>query len=81
MDKTIRWNVDPKEQQAETYRYWQNVSVAERLGATSELSIDVYGLKANVNAAQRLLKNKLESGRPRDLLDIEAIREAAPTQG
>jgi hypothetical protein len=41
MDKTIRWNVNPEEQQAETYRYWQSVSVAERLCATAQLSLDV----------------------------------------
>ncbi len=57
MDKTIRWNVDPKEQQAETYRYWQNVSVGERLAATSELSIEAYGFKADVNDAQRLSRH------------------------
>jgi hypothetical protein len=57
MDKTIRWNVSPEEQQAETYRYWQNVPVGERICATAELSIDAYSLKANVNTTQRLPQN------------------------
>ena len=54
MDKTIRWNVSPEEQQAETYRYWQNVPVGERICATAQLSIDAYSLRANVNTSQRL---------------------------
>jgi len=62
MDKTIRWNVDPEEQQLETYRYWQSVSVGERLAATSELSLAAYSLKANVNAGTRL---------PRHLVRLE----------
>jgi hypothetical protein len=47
MDKTIRWNPDPREQQIETYQYWQSVSVWERLSATSELSIAAYSLKGS----------------------------------
>jgi hypothetical protein len=31
MDKTIRRVTDPDEQQAESYRYWQSLSVGERL--------------------------------------------------
>lgn len=54
MDKTIRWNVDPEEQQAETYRYWQNVSVWERLCATSELSRVAYSLKENASHGKGL---------------------------
>ena len=45
MEKTIRWNVTPEEQEAETYSYWQNVSVAKRLIGVWELSRDAYSLK------------------------------------
>jgi hypothetical protein len=62
MDKTIRWNVDPKEQQAETYRYWQSVPVGERLSATSELSIVAYSLKGPAHDVQ---------GLPRHLIRLE----------
>ncbi len=43
MDKTIRRVTDLKEQQAETYRYWQSRSSSERFQATWELSRDQYG--------------------------------------
>jgi hypothetical protein len=36
-------------------------------------------IPVHVISREDLLKNKLESGRPRDLLDVEAIREAAST--
>jgi hypothetical protein len=54
MDKTIRWNVSPKELQEETYRYWQGVPLWERLCATSELSIEAYSLRTNAEDEQRL---------------------------
>jgi hypothetical protein len=45
MDKTIRRVTDFKEQQAETYRYWQSRPVAERMEAVSEIIRDVYWMK------------------------------------
>jgi len=45
MDKTIRKVTDLEEQQAETYRYWQNRPVAERLAAVCELSEAAYAFK------------------------------------
>jgi hypothetical protein len=42
-DKTIRRVTDPEQQQAETYRYWQSLSVGERLTAVWELSAAAYG--------------------------------------
>ena len=64
MDKIIRWNVNPEEQQAETYRYWQSVSVAERLCATAQLSLDAYSLKAYVDASQGLPGHPVRTERP-----------------
>ena len=45
MDKTIRRVTDFKEQQAETYRYWQGRSAAERMKAVAEIVRDVYWMK------------------------------------
>jgi hypothetical protein len=42
MDKTIRRITDFKEQQAETYRYWQSRTVAERMEAVAEIVRDAY---------------------------------------
>jgi len=45
MDKTIRVVTDFKEQQAETYRYWQSVPVGERLDAIMKLSKTSYSMR------------------------------------
>jgi hypothetical protein len=45
MDRTIRKVTDPKQQQAETYRYWQSIPVGERLVAVWEASVDAYAFK------------------------------------
>jgi hypothetical protein len=45
MDKTIHRVTDFKEQQAETYRYWQSRTVAERMEAVAEIVRDVYWMK------------------------------------
>ena len=42
-DKTIRQVTDPEQQQADTYRYWQSMSVGERLSAVWDLSAAAYG--------------------------------------
>jgi hypothetical protein len=42
MDKTIRRVTDFEEQRAETYRYWQSRTVAERMEAVAEIVRDVY---------------------------------------
>ena len=45
MDKTIRRVTDLKEQQAETYRYWQSRTLGERLSAVCEQSLIAYAFK------------------------------------
>lgn len=45
MDKTIRRVNDPKQQRAETYRYWQSLPVGERLSAVWQASADAYAFK------------------------------------
>ncbi len=45
MDKIIRKVTDPRQQQAETYRYWQSLSVGERLSAVWQASVDAYAFK------------------------------------
>jgi hypothetical protein len=51
MDKTIRRITDLGEQEAETYRYWQNQPVGDRLIAVCELSEVGYAFAANFKGA------------------------------
>ena len=46
MDKTIRRLTSPEEQEGETYRYWQCLSVGERLSAVWEASQAAYAFAA-----------------------------------
>lgn len=46
MDKTLRRVSDIENQEAETYRYWQNQSIGARLIAISELSQSAYSFAA-----------------------------------
>jgi hypothetical protein len=64
MEKTIRWNVTPEEQEAETYSYWQNVSVAKRLIGVWELSRDAYSLKGYNDDGPRLPRHLARVERP-----------------
>ena len=52
-DKTIRRVTDPEQQQAETYRYWQSLSVGERLNAVWELSAAAYGFADDFKGTPR----------------------------
>jgi hypothetical protein len=45
MDKTVRRIINPKEQQAETYRYWQSQPVGVRLCAVWEATVAAYAFK------------------------------------
>jgi hypothetical protein len=45
-DKTIRRVTDPQQQQAETYRYWQSLSVGDRLSAVWDASEAAYAFAA-----------------------------------
>jgi hypothetical protein len=51
MDKTIRRVNDPEEQEAETYRYWQSLSVGERLSAVWDASEAAYAFAAAFKGA------------------------------
>lgn len=44
--KAIRRVTDPKQQQAETYRYWQSLPVGDRLSAVWDASEAAYGFAA-----------------------------------
>ena len=54
MDKSIRIVTDLIEQQAETYRYWQSVSNAERMRTTWEFTFQMYRQTGAVKDGQRL---------------------------
>ncbi len=45
MDKTIRRVIDPKQQKIEANRYWQRLTVGERLSAVWHASVDAYAFK------------------------------------
>ena len=49
MDKTIRRVVDVVEQDAENYRYWQGLSIGERIIAISEMSAGAYAAEEGRN--------------------------------
>jgi hypothetical protein len=49
MDKAIRRVTNLDEQEAESYRYWQSLSVGDRLAAVCELSEAAYAFAANFN--------------------------------
>jgi hypothetical protein len=51
MEKTIRRVVNLEEQEAENYRYWQSLSVGERLAAVCELSEAAYAFAAGFKGA------------------------------
>jgi hypothetical protein len=50
-DRTVRRVSDPDQQQAETDRYWQSLSIGERLSAVWEASAAAYAFAAAFNGA------------------------------
>jgi hypothetical protein len=42
--RTFRLVTDPKAQKAETYRYWQSRSIAERFAAIVQATADAYAM-------------------------------------
>lgn len=51
INKIIRRVAEPEEQQAYTYRYWQSLSVGERLSATWDVSAAAYAFAAAFEGA------------------------------
>ena len=64
MDKTVRIVTDLVEQQAETYRYWQSVSNAERMRATWQFTFEIYRQKGLAHDGQRLQRTAVHLQRP-----------------
>jgi hypothetical protein len=64
MDKTLRRVTDFKEQRAETYRYWQGRTVAERMEAVAEIVRDAYLTKGIDVDAQPMDKTLVRLERP-----------------
>jgi maltose-binding protein MalE len=55
-DRTVRRVTDIEEQEAETYRYWQSRTTAERMKAIDEIVKDGYaakGIDVNVQRSDR----------------------------
>ncbi len=59
MNKTIRRITDRRQQQIETYRYWQSLPPGERLSAVCDASTDAYGFKERDSMMQKGLKELL----------------------
>ena len=56
--RSVRWITDRTEQDAETYRYWQSRTTAERMEAVAELVRDGYaskGIDADAQGSKRTL--------------------------
>lgn len=56
--RSVRWISDRKEQDAESYRYWQSRTTAERMQAVAELVRDGYaskGIDADAQGSKRTL--------------------------
>jgi len=51
VDKTVRKAPDPAQQQAESDRYWQSLSIGDRLTAVWEASAAAYAFAAAFNGA------------------------------
>ena len=51
IDKTIRRVTDLREQECESYRYWQSLPVGDRLTAVWDLSEAAYAFAAAFNGA------------------------------
>jgi len=63
-NRSIRRITDRKEQDAETYRYWQSRSTAERMEAVAELVRDGYAAKGIDVDAQRSKRTLVRVQRP-----------------
>ena len=46
VDKTVRRVTNPEQQQAETYAYWQSLTIGERLSAVWDASEAAYAFAA-----------------------------------
>jgi hypothetical protein len=70
VDKTIRRVTDPKQQEAETYHYWQSLPVGDRLSAVWDVSAAAYAFAAAYKGtppydARRLQRTIKRIQRPR----------------
>ncbi len=71
VDKTIRRVTDLEQQQADTYRYWQSLSIGARLSAVWDLSEAAYGFAAafkgvpvnDAKGSERAIRRVARSGR------------------
>lgn len=51
INKIIRRAAEPEQQQEDTYRYWQSLSIGERLSATWDVSAAAYAFAAAFKGA------------------------------
>ena len=64
MDKSIRVFTNPDDMKAEEYRYWQGVSVQERMSAVWEITLETYRLNGEIKDVPRLQRTLVRIERP-----------------
>ena len=64
MDKSIRVFTNPDDMKAEEYRYWQGVSVQERMRAVWEITLETYRLTGEIKDVPRLQRTLVRIERP-----------------
>ena len=60
VDKTVRKARDPAQQQAESDRYWQSLSIGDRLTAVWEASAAAYAFAAAFNEHRPMMPSDLK---------------------
>jgi hypothetical protein len=76
MNKTIRRVTDFKEQQHETYRYWQGRTAAERMDAVAEIVRDIYSMKGIDIESLPFDRTIVRIDRPKPPLSPEKMHDA-----
>lgn len=64
MNKIIRKFSNIDAMKAEEYRYWQSVSVSERLRAVWEITLEAYRLRGEIQDVPRLQRTLVRIQRP-----------------
>ena len=64
MDKSIKRYTRLEAMKSDEYRYWQGVSVRERMQAVSTITSEAYALKGHLPDVQRLQRTLIRLQRP-----------------
>lgn len=83
MDKCLQRIDDPGQQERETFLYWQNLPVGDRLSAVWDASAAAFSFAAAFhggprNDARRLERTLTRVERDQDRLDVKKLRASDP---